>query len=87
MIQPRSTPDTIDSAGLCALFGVGRSTLHARRAQWEAQGFPLPLPWRGLRILWRKSAVERWRTAMEARAGCNGATPLLLKSFDGGRAA
>lgn len=66
-------PDWIGVRDLEVMFGLSAGRLAERRAEWEAQGFPAPLPWRKKPLTWRRDAVERWKTQQERRCGATGA--------------
>lgn len=74
------TPDpaapfwTLDD--VAALFGLARRTLlRDRLPQFEAEGFPLPLPWSRRQRRYDPDAVIRWKRRQEIR--CRAALPDL----------
>lgn len=56
---------------LDVVFGIGRAQRRIR--EWEAQGFPAPLPWSRRERRWKPAAVLAWKARMEARMPGNGA--------------
>jgi hypothetical protein len=58
-------------ADLDIVFGVGRSQRRIR--DWEARGFPAPLPWSHRERRWNPHAVLRWKEREEARMPGNAA--------------
>lgn len=68
----RPDADLVGKAELAALFGLSASRFDELRDDWEARGFPAPLPWRRAPLMWRRDAVLRWRDGEERRAGCAG---------------
>lgn len=70
--KARPEADLIGKAELAALFGLSPSRFDELRPEWEARGFPTPLPWRRWPLAWRRDAVLHWRETQERRAGCAG---------------
>lgn len=63
----------ITASEVAAKFGgITAKTFYNRRAELEAQGFPLPLNIRGICLLWDEEEVDAWfvsrRQAPKARA-------------------
>ncbi|MGL5447546.1 MAG: hypothetical protein ACRDBL_09575 [Rhabdaerophilum sp.] len=63
-----------------ALFGTTR-VRHCMR-EWEAQGFPAPLPWRTRRRRWNPAAVLAWKQRQEARLPGNAPPPPSLRLIE-----
>lgn len=60
-------------ADLDIVFGIGRAQRQIR--DWEAKGFPAPLPWSRRERRWRPAAVLAWKARQEDRLAGN-APPL-----------
>lgn len=64
------TPRTVDTEGLAAMLGLGKSWIEKRVAarDWLTGRIPVPLEVTPNRRLWLRSAVIRWAEDTRARA-------------------
>lgn len=80
----------ITASEVAAKFGgITAKTFYNRRAELEAQGFPLPLNIRGVCLLWDEDEVDAWfvsrRQAPRARAAAKPAAGEQLVKRGRGR--
>lgn len=59
----------IGVADIARLLDVSVCTVQRRRARWEREGMPRPLPWRAAPLAWRRAEIVDWIARAERRAG------------------
>lgn len=60
-----AAPVFIAAGDVAARLGLSdAAAFHRRRPALEEDGFPLPMPWSGRRLLWRAAAVDGWIEAV-----------------------